>query len=380
MTRALPGLLALIVASAALFGAGCDDKKTDTAPPPDGGASTDKYATADPKLEKALQAAAASASANENGPPLDGIFAPGVADRRHPKGAPTKVDMVGDGDEPRVSLAAGGDAMHTSYGPAAMEVSMVTGPRMAAPTVDMSLLLGPAKKDDGGADWLVGEVKKATPARDQVGELPPGTDKAVGSLEGTQVRVKLSADGLESDVQSQLGKQTVKDVERIAENAAEALVLTSVPLPPKPVGVGGQWIAETRMPLSSLDVIAYRAFKVKSIDGNRVRVSFDMKAYAASPTTTLGVPKEATMEQVDAQAQGELELVRGEVVARKSDVQLRVAMMFEAPGGPADQADPTAPDPGQQGQPSGNKKRLSAQMQSQATFVRGDDLRAALHP
>lgn len=80
MTRALPGLLALIVASAALFGAGCDDKKTQTAPPPDGGASTDKYATADPKLEKALQAAAASATANENGPPPDGIFAPGVAD------------------------------------------------------------------------------------------------------------------------------------------------------------------------------------------------------------------------------------------------------------------------------------------------------------
>lgn len=287
--------------------------------------------------------------------------------------------MVGDGDEPRVSLAASADAMRTSYGQAAMEVSMVTGPRMAAPTVDMGLLLGPAKKDDGGPDWLVGEVKKATPARDQVGELPPGTDKAVGSLEGTQVRVKLSADGLESDLQSQLGKQTVKEVERIAENAAEALVLATVPLPPNPVGVGGQWIAETRMPLSSLDVIAYRAFKVKSIDGNRVRISFDMKAYAATPTTTLGVPKEATIEQVDAQAQGELELVRGEVLARKSDVQLRVAMMFEAPGGPPDQADPTAPDPGQTGQPSG-KKRLSAQMQSQATFVRGDDLRAAMHP
>ncbi len=144
----------------------------------------------------------------------------------------------------------------------------------------------------------------------------------------------------------------MKELERIAQNAAEALVLATVPLPPKPVGVGGQWIAETRMPLSSLDVIAYRAFKVKSIDGNRVRISFDMKAYAASPTTTLGVPKEATMEQVDAQAQGELELVRGEVLARKSDVQLRVVMMFEAPGGPPDQADPTAPDPGQTGQPS----------------------------
>ena len=104
MTRSLPGLLAISssLERGAVRGAGCDDKKNteSRASRPTRGASTDKYATADPKLEKALQAAAASASANENGPPPDGIFAPGAADRRHPKGAPTTVDMVGDGDEP----------------------------------------------------------------------------------------------------------------------------------------------------------------------------------------------------------------------------------------------------------------------------------------
>jgi hypothetical protein len=379
MTRPLPGLLALVLAGVVLIGAGCDEKKTtETAPTGDAGASMDKYATADPKLAKALQAAAASASAgNENGPPADGVFAPGVADKRHPQGAPTKVDMVGDGDEPRISLAGGADTVRSSYGPAALELSMMTGPRMATPTVDLSVTLGAAKKEDGGPDWLVGEVKKALPAHEQAGELPAGTDKVIGSLEGTLVRVKLSADGGETDVQTQLGKQAEKEVDRIAKNAAEALVLASVPLPPKQVGVGAQWIAESRMPLASLDVIAYRAFKVKSIDGNRVRLSFDLKAYAASPTTTLGVPKGATMEQVDAQGQGELELVRGEVLARKSDVQLRVVMMFRAPGSP-DQTDPSSPP--EPGQPPAGARMLSAQMQSQATFVRGDDLRAALHP
>ena len=114
---------------------------------------------------------------------------------------------------------------------------------------------------------------------------------------------------------------------------------------------------------------------MKGIDGNRVRLSFDLKAYAASPNTTLGVPKEATMEQVDAQAQGEMELVRGEVLARKSDVQLRVVMVFQAPNA-AEPSDPPA-DPGQ---PTPANKTLSAQMQSQATFVRGDDLRAAMRP
>ena len=260
MTRPLPRLPAIVLAlaGAALLGAACDEKKnTESSSSADAGASTDKYATADPKLTKALQAAAAASANNENGPPLDGIFAPGVADKRHPKGAPTTVDMVGDGDEPRVALAgASPDAMRTSYGPAALELGMQTGPRMVTPTVDMGLTLGPAKKDDGGADWLVADVRRAAPAKEQLGELPPGTDKAIATLEGTQVRVKLTADGAESDVQMQLGKQAPTELDRIAQNAAEALVFATVPLPPKPVGVGAQWIAETRMPLSSLDVIA----------------------------------------------------------------------------------------------------------------------------
>ncbi len=380
MTRPLPGLsvITLALAGAALLGAACDEKKaTESSSSVDAGASTDKYATADPKLAKALQVAAAASAGNDSGPPPDGIFAPGIADRRHPRGAPTTVDMVGDGDEPRIALTGTSpDAARSSYGPAALELGMQTGPRMVTPTVDLGLTLGPAKKDEGGSDWLVADLKRASPAKEQLGDLPPGTDKTIASLEGTQIRIKLSADGGESDVQTQLGKQAAQEVDRIAKNAAEALVLSSVPLPSKPVGVGAQWIAESRMPFSSLDVIAYRAYRVKSVDGNRVRLSFDLKAYAASPITTLGVPKEATMKQVDAQAEGELELVRGEVLARKSDVQVRVVMLFEAPNA-ADPSDQPA-DPGQP--PAGTTKRLTAQMQSQATFVRGDDLRAALRP
>jgi hypothetical protein len=383
MTRPLLGFpaITLALAGATLLCAACDAKKdSQSSASADAGTSTDKYALADPKLAKALQAAAASASAtSENGPPPDGIFPPGVADKRHPKGAPTTIDMVGDGAEPRTTLTGiSPDAARTSYGPAALELGMQTGPRQVSPTIDLSLSLGPAKKEDGGAEWLAADVKKAFPAKEQLGELPPGTDKVIGSLVGTEIRVKLSADGYESDLQTDLAKSAAPEIERVGRNAAEALVLASVPLPSKPVGVGAQWIAETRMPLSSLDVIAYRAFKVKSIDGNRLRISFDLKAYAASPTTTLGVPKEATMEQVDAQGQGEMELVRGEVLARKSDVQLRVVMIFQAPGS-VDPSDPSSP-PGAPGQPPPPGKTLSAQMQSQATFVRGDDLRAAMRP
>jgi hypothetical protein len=378
MTRPMSGpfaiALALSCGSAALSIAACDDKKAaDKTPSLDASAGTDKYATADPKLERALQAAASATAGNDNGPPSDGIFAPGVADKRHPKGGPTTVETLSDGSEPRIALnEAAPDAVRaSSYGPAALELGMQMGPRAAVPTVDLSLTIGPAKKETGGSDWLVAEFKKAMPSKEQFGDLPPGTDKAIASLEGTLLQVKLGADGGESDLQMTLGKQAIAELGRLAQNAAEALVFATVPLPSKPVGVGAQWIAESRMPLSGLDVIAYRAFRLKSVDGNRVHLSLDVKAYATTSDTAMPeVPKGATLQQVDAQGQGEMELVRGEVLARKSQLQQRVVMVFTAP--PGTQAPPTQP-----GQPPG-PATLTGQTMSQATFVRGDDLRAAL--
>jgi hypothetical protein len=371
MTRSM----LVLALGAALLGVACEDKKpsSDTAHADAGATSADKYATADPKLEKALREAA-DAGAADNGPPLNGIFDPGVADRRHAKGVPTKVDVVGEGSTPRMSLAPGADASAdaaraSSYGPAALEVAVQMAPRAALPTIDFGLSLGPAKKDDGGPDWLVAEIKRASLAQQQAGQLPPGLDKEIASLDGSTIRIRLTPDGRESDLQTELAKSSRPELERLIRNAAEALVFATVPLPQEPVGVGAQWIAETRMPLAGLDVIAYRAYRVKSIDGDRVHLTLDVKAYAASKDTQLqGLPKGATLEQFDAESKGELELVRGESLARKSDVQQEVVMVFSGPGGP---------QPAQQpGGPPGNV--MTAQIQSQATLVRGADLRTAL--
>jgi hypothetical protein len=129
------------------------------------------------------------------------------------------------------------------------------------------------------------------------------------------------------------------------------------------------------MPFAGLDVIAYRAFKLKSIDGNRVRLSVSVKAYSVDMDTHLqGLPKGATLEQLEAQGDGELELVKGEVLARKSDVREQLVLVFQAPNA-APAPDPA--DPMGQAQPPGSGT-LTAQMQTQATLVRGEDLRAAL--
>lgn len=369
-------MAAMAVLGAPVAVAACEEKKSSTSSAsPDASVGTDKYATADPKLTKALQAAAAGSAGSDKGPPPEGIFAPGVADQRHPKGLPTGFEIVSDGAEPRVALGAGAspDAMRaTAYGPAALRLGEQRG-RMARPTVDFTFALGPAKKDDGGTDWLVADVKKAMPAptSQQLGPLPAGMDKVIGSLTGSQIRLKVSADGRVSEVHAQLGKAADPELDVLAESAAETVALVTVPLPDRPVGVGAQWIAETRMPYEGLDVIAYRAFRVKSITDNRVHLSVDVKAYAASKDAEVpGVPKGATFAQFDAEAQGEMEIVRGESLARVADVQARVVMLFQAPGSP-----PSEGAGAQPGQPQVGV--IPLQIQTQATFARGEDLRAA---
>jgi hypothetical protein len=368
-------LLTLALAVPLLGAVGCDDKKpsSDTARA-EGGTGADKYASADPKLERAMKAAAEASSEAASGPPPTGIFEEGEADRRHAKGAPTKIDVMSDGAEPMVSLEpsadAGADSLRTSsYGPGIMELAIELGPRVAMPTVDFVLVLSPAKKDDGGADWLVADVARANPAKEQAGQMPPGLDRDIASLQGTQIRFQVTPDGRESDLVTELSKTAKPELGRMVQAAAESLVFATVPLPPKPVGVGAQWIAETRMPVSGIDALAYRAYQVKSIDGDRIHLTLAVKAYATSHDANVeGVPKGATFEQFEAQAQGEVELVRGESLARKSQIQQRVVMIFAAPGG--------SQPPQQPGQPPGNM--LTAQLSSQTTFVRGADLRAAM--
>ena len=301
-------------------------------------AGTDKYVTADTKLAHALQAAESASGAADNGPPPDGIFAPGVADHRHPKGKPTTYEIASEGAEPRVALgpAAGADARPGDYGPAGLRLGEHQM-RTAQPTVDFTFIVGPAKKDDGGADWLLATIKKAVPAPAalQLGALPPGMDKDIASLVGTDLRIQLSNDGRLGDIGLQLGKTAVPGLEPLAQSALETLAIMTIPLPSKPLGVGGQWIAESRLPFQGLDVIAYRAFRVKSIADGRVHLTVDMKAYAADKHADVpGVPKDAVFAQFDAEVQGEMEMVRGESLARTADFQERLTLLFQAPGAP----------------------------------------------
>src|SRR5688572_18584106 len=69
----------------------------------DGGLS--KVAAVDPKLAEAFAASSAApggpGAPAEGGPPANGIFAPGAADKEIPKGAAPKITLGNEGSTPR---------------------------------------------------------------------------------------------------------------------------------------------------------------------------------------------------------------------------------------------------------------------------------------
>ncbi|MGA2448519.1 MAG: hypothetical protein ABTD50_07585 [Polyangiaceae bacterium] len=375
MNRWKPSVLALIAVSAALVIA-CESKRAPTGSdlPGDAAVGTDKYAAADPKLAKALQAAASNSAASDNGPPPEGVFEPGVADRRHPKNVPAKVELISAGSEPRVIVGSvtEGDAAvpdiarAKSYGPGFVEVSLQRG-RNAFPSVDLGLSIGPAKRDEGGFDWIVAEVKRTQLSKSQPGQLPPGIEKEMATLTGTTARVHMTLDGRSGDMQSELAKGALADLQPIAGLLGETLEIATVARPPQPVGVDAQWIAEVRTSLAGIDVMEYRAYRVKGIEGERVHLTVEIRAYVASRDVTFpGAPKDSTVEQFEAEGQGELELVRGEILARQATISERALVFFRLAG----EANPR----GGQGGPSAGV--VPVELRGQLVFARGEDIRA----
>jgi hypothetical protein len=344
--------------------AGCDESKKQQATT-DAAIDPKAAAAIDPKLEKALASATdAGAAKDDKGPPPGGIFAPGAADALHAKGVPTKVEMGLEGAEPRITLGpsagdGGAAAKPSGGGPARLVVATSMGRGLAMPTLELTLA------NSGASDTapFIGEVKKVSAARDQ--RLPEGMEAELNKLVGSELRFKMKLDGRTDDPSVKLAKNAIPDLERLLTNAVEALMLAAVPAPPKPVGVGGVWMAETRTTWTGLDAVMYRAYKIKSIEGDKVSITFDAKQYAASRDVNLaGVPKGATLQQFEAAAKGEMELSKNDLMAKSMDLVQQTVMLFDAgdvPGQPP-------PPKNQKGEPQRNM--ATAQLQTEAKLVR----------
>jgi hypothetical protein len=276
--------LGIFVASGALLLACQEKTETRSAEPV---ASVDKNAAIDPAVAKAMAAASAHAAkaaapSASGGPPPNGIFAPGAADKELARGAEPKLTLGGTGSEPRVSLGAPQPkpGWKTS---GTMQLVMQADPRQGGLPIDLGLTLEaskPAGEQPGGGS-RVNVTAKVTDAKVGVTGVPRELEQRIAGLKGARVTYQVGPDGAGSNYRTEGGAGAAEVTEQL-RMLEDALALVTLPRPTQPVGVGAVWMATSRDGVFGMDLVTYRLVKVEEVSGDAVTLSIGTKRYAAS--------------------------------------------------------------------------------------------------
>ncbi len=286
---------------------------------------------------------AAAAKAPGDGPPEAGFFPPGGADKAQAPGAPAKVELLGEGSEPRVLL--------TSAPPAEQQATLLTGYRMgqqgSLPPFDFALAIKSSKGKDekvDGAQVVAKVVSVDIPGAG--GKLPKELTDGLDKLKGSEVRYRLTSDGAMLDLATSAPKDKDKApnpeiapmLDIAMRGLVEAMTLMTVPLPKKPVGVGGYWIATDRGTSFGIDVVRYRVFKVQKIEKDQVTLGVDTRQYAVKAEIDLGAiaqNQKMVADRFDSQGKGQITWLSAQALPVGSEVSQRTTVTFG--GGPQGQ-------------------------------------------
>lgn len=332
----------MVAAAAAVTMAACKKdqpitQNADAAPP------ADEAPALDPELKAALAATSAAAKQpdKQNGPPPSGVFSAEQAALVHDKGAPPNVELGAEGGEPKLTLTGREWKLPAS---ASFIVAVRTGLRSSLPTVELTATLkGERPKADAGAQsWNVtAKIKDAKLAAEQPGQLPPGVDKEVATLKGSELQVVIDPSGAVQDIKLQLAAGANEDLGRAIVGAAETLAAFVVPAPSKPVGPGAVWIARSRMDFGGVDLISYRMYRLTEVDSQGAKVSVEVRQYAVdSQVRMAGLTPDMTLGQVDSLSQGEMRLAAGALMASEGTLSQRLVLGLSKKGEPAGQVMP----------------------------------------
>jgi len=360
------------VALASALAAGCDKKEKQRDSEGENTASDgasgkeNKVAAGEPDLAKAMGSVAAaranSAANTAGGPPPNGIFGPGEADKAAAKGAPASLTVGSEGSEPRVLL--GPAAKPGSKRAGTVDLATQSDPQQGAIPIQFSVTLEALKpkaeadakpKVEGAAAAVLPTpvAVKVTGAKINAPGVPADFAAAIAKLKGTRVDYELGADGTAVNLRSEIPKGVDPGFRDPVQALSDLLVAVSLPFPSKPVGLGGYWMVTSRDVLMGLDVVTYRLVKVEKIEGSSVSLSVNTKRYAASPAFEIeGLPPDApkTMGEFQSAGEGKLVVAVGEGLPRQGELQ----SMMGAALGPADA-----------------KQRPMVQVQTRASFQLG---------
>lgn len=285
-------------------------------------AGVDKNAALDPALAKAVAAASAGvargpAAASSGGPPPNGIFPPGGADKEIKRGDPPKITLGGQGSEPRVVLGPAQpkpgmklngtiEVVQSDPGRGGLPIEFTL--RIEAKKADKA-----AGADAGAAPAAVSMVAQVVSARAAVAGVPRDLDDAVAKLKGAKVEYQVLPDGSGTGYRYDIGGATpeFRDMMRML---SDTIALVTLPMPSQPVGKGAFWMATSREGVLGLDLVTYRMVKVEELAADKVTLSVGTKRYATSNRFELdALPPDAPRDLAafEAKSEGRIELIPG---------------------------------------------------------------------
>jgi hypothetical protein len=275
---------------------------------------------------KAAESAQAQQAKTEDGPPEKGVFAPGAADKAIAPGAPPKVDVLGDGAEPRFALAyALAEGEQRSTVSVALRQQGQGGGRIDF-AVNMKVEKGKDKKDAGPAK-ILGTVTGIT--------LPPQASKEesekVAKLKGSELRYDLGADGAMSNARFTAAKG---GLETLGAQLIEGFATLVPPLPSKPVGVGAYWMVTDRLNAMGLtEVVRYRVFRVEKIEKDKASLTVEVRQYSTKPDLDAGNGQKLVMETFDSRGKGRTDWAASAILPLKGESQVQIRPTVKLPNG-----------------------------------------------
>lgn len=300
----------------------CKKETTESDAPAEDASSTPNAEAIDPALAEAVAAASATAApaAEGPGPPAQGIFAPGQADKEAAKGAPFKVVLGSAGDAPRAAITP---PVPVPGQRTKGKLTLASQGSLGGAPLAFELAFE-AKKPDAEGSGATPVSAKVVSAQVAVGGAPKEIERLVAGLKGSKVDFLVQKDGAGTDFALEVPKTAPAEYRDILDRVQEALALFMVPVPTEPVGVGAFWMVTSRQGILGLDLVTYRLVKVTSAGPQGTALSISTKRYAAQAEFDLaGLPPDMPRELSDLKAseEGSLTLAPGSGFARSGKNQ-----------------------------------------------------------
>ena len=289
-------------------------------------------------------AGASSKPMTADQPPPTGIFDEGLADKAFAPNSAPKLELISEGDDPKIQLLAGPFEEVQS-------IDMSVELEGALPQLIAHLEIGPPKaapeptgdkkdekKDDKKAAPKPGAsaapAASAAPPQPLMpkpaGDYPlvavvkktqvaaPGNEKEAAKLQmlldlmnGATIGFTMTKTGPKGFTRALLHKPEgeagqLLDLELSA--IEEGLSVLYSPAPDKPVGEGASWVVTDRRVSFGSDAVRYRHFQLKRVQGDAAGIQVTLRQYAANDKSSF-VPPPNVMDQYLAKADGALQIV-----------------------------------------------------------------------